>query len=78
MNPYGCFGWLMNLLFWALLYSGREEMEPRWSWGLALLWVALWLGASRIPGGDLFFMAVVAFLDIALVLVVLKGDVRIT
>jgi hypothetical protein len=78
VNPYGCFGWIINLVFWALLYSGRDELDPRWRWSLALVWVALWLGASRIPGGDLFFMSLVALLDIILVMVVLKGDVRIT
>lgn len=74
----GCYGWLVNLVFWALLYQGRDELDPRWRWGLAFVWVALWLGASRIPGGALFFMSLVALLDIILVLVVLKGDVRIT
>ena len=67
----------MNLVFWALLYSGRDDLDGRWRWGLAAVWVALWLASSRIPGGDLFFMSLV-FLDIILVMVILKGDVRIT
>jgi hypothetical protein len=78
VGSLGCFGWLVRLVFWALLLSGRDELGPRWTWGLALLWVAVWWLCSLIPGGTHLFTSLVALTDIVLVLVVFGGDVRIT
>ena len=37
-----------------------------------------WLGLSSVPGGALVFTAIVAMLDIALVLLIFKGDIKIS
>lgn len=74
----GCFAWLAHLVFWGLLLRGRDELHPKWVWGLVLLWLAGWWASRLLPGGPYLFMSLVAVLDIVLVLVVLGGDVRIT
>lgn len=78
MGSLGCFGWLVRLIFWALLWSGRDELGLRWTSSLALLWVAGWWLCSLTPGGAYLFTSLVALADIVLVLVVLGGDIRIT
>lgn len=71
-------GALVHLVFWGLLYRGRDELGPKWTWSLALLWPLGWWASTVLPGGAYFFRSLVAVLDIVLVLVVLGGDIRIT
>lgn len=78
MSSLGCFGWIVRLVFWGLLWSDRNELGPRWTWGLALLWVVVWWLCSLFPGGPYLFISLVALADIVLVLVVFGGDIRIT
>jgi hypothetical protein len=72
---------LVRALFPALLVFGwvRGELAPRASAAFMCLGALAWLGLPRLlPGqGDLVTTAL-AILDIALVLKVFKGDVRIT
>lgn len=78
MGSLGCFGWLVQFVLWGLLYYGRHDLGPKWICTLLLLWLAGCGLFSLIPGGLYFFMAFVALMDIALVLVVFQGDVRLT
>jgi hypothetical protein len=65
--------------FWLLLVYGWfwDEIGPR---GLAVfvaLWLAGWFGLRFVPYGEAIFPSYVAVLDIALVFLVFKGDVRL-
>jgi hypothetical protein len=66
------------LVFLGLLVVGWKDLGLK---GTVLL-IALLLGAnwalSRLPGGSNFLTPFTAVLDIVLVLVVLKRDIRIT
>jgi len=73
----------MNLLapiavwgFWILLVAGwlLGELHVRGTAFFVLLWFAGFVGASFVVQGMLF-IPYVAVLDIALVLVIFKGDV---
>ncbi|HEV8578158.1 MAG TPA: hypothetical protein VGX68_03665 [Thermoanaerobaculia bacterium] len=74
----GCFAAIVHLVFWSLLLGGRDELSPKWRWGLVLAWPAGWWISSQIPGGGYAFMSLVALADIVLILAVLGGDVRLT
>ena len=75
----------MNLLapaalwgFWILIAAGLMSGELRRT-GTAVfvaLWVAGFAASGRVLGGTLF-LPYVAVLDIALVLVIFKGDIRL-
>jgi len=73
----GCFEWVARLAFWGLLFYGRDELGPKWTWTLALLWLAGWWLSGLFPGGPYVFMSLVAMIDIVLVLVVFQGDIRL-
>jgi hypothetical protein len=75
-------GWIAQAAFWCLLVYG-------WVWRVLdfkpvvlflLLWVAAWIGLPYIPYGPAasMFSPCVAALDVALVFVIFKGDVRLT
>jgi hypothetical protein len=75
----------MNLLapvavwgFWLLLAAGwmLGELHGRGTAVFVLLWIA-GMAASRFVLGGALFTSYVAFLDIALVLTIFKGDVRL-
>ena len=71
--------WIAHVAFWVLLAYGWffDELGPK---GLAVF-VALWLagmfGLPFIPYGAALFSSFVAVLDIALVFIIFKGDVRL-
>lgn len=69
-------GAVAHLAFWVLV--ARAWMERGLPLPLAFsgLWVAGYLGLPAL-GASLFFLPYVAVLDIALVLIVFKGDVRL-
>ena len=69
-----------QLAFWLLILRGVLGGELRRAW--AAVFVALWLGSSlsipRLPFAAPLATSFVAALDIALVFIIFKGDVRIT
>lgn len=71
---------IAHTAFWVLLAYGWfwEDLGPR---GIALfvaVWVAGYFAIRLIPnGGDMFF-SYVAVLDVVLVFLIFKGDVRLT
>lgn len=73
MGSVSAAGWLAHGVFWALLIVGWQDLWPR----KTALFVAIWLaGYAGLPfvHGELFFMPLVAILDIALVFLVFYGD----
>ncbi len=71
---------IAHLCFWVLLPYGWffEEIGPR---GLAVfpgVWLGGYVGLPLLPSGALLFSSWVAVLDIALVFMIFKGDVRLS
>ena len=73
--------WIARLAFPALLIMGwlKGELGPKVLGLFVILGCVSWFGLPRLmPTGELFVTSALASLDIALVLMVFKGDVRIT
>jgi hypothetical protein len=66
-----------HVVFWVVLLVGSMEIGLRASGAFVLLWVAGYLGSGLLPNSELVFVSYVALLDIVLVLMVFKGDVRL-
>ena len=71
--------WIAHGAFWLLtILAAAVEQRIR----LAAIFVALWLlgyaGSAWLTYASAWFLSYVAALDIALVLFVFKGDVRLT
>lgn len=71
--------WIAHGAFWLLtIITAVVEQRIR----LAAIFVALWLvgyaGSAWLTYASAWFMSYVAVLDIALVLFVFKGDIRLT
>jgi hypothetical protein len=76
----GIAGWIVLIVFWAVLAIGVsfDEVRPRTAAILVALWLAGRFGLPRLlPYGDAFVTPYVALLDLVLVLLVFKGDVRL-
>ena len=67
---------IAHVAFWLLLGRLWIESGLRPALVFAVLWLAGYIGLPLL-GGSLFFVSYVAVLDIALVLMVFKGDVHI-
>jgi len=65
------------LIFWILIFLARHEL----GWRGCLIAVALWLGllfACFYSGlSSYVFVAIQAFIDVVLILLVFKGDIPI-
>lgn len=66
--------------FWVLLVYGWfwDEVGPRSATILLVLWLVGYFGLPFIRYGDAMFSSFVAMLDVALVFMIFKGDVRLT
>ena len=71
---------IAHVAFWVLLVYGWfwDELGLRGVGVFLVLWIAGFLGAGWIPHGDSMFFSYVALLDVALVLIVFKGDLPVT
>ena len=71
---------IAHLAFWLLLAYGWfwDEIGPRGIALFLLLWLAGMIGLRFVAKGDALFPSFVALLDIALVFLIFKGDVRLT
>jgi len=77
----GFIAWAAWFAFPTLLVLGwlREDLSPTVIAAFVMIAVIAWLGIPRlIPYGDTMVTSVLALLDVVLVLLVFKGDVRIT
>jgi hypothetical protein len=66
--------------FWGLLVYGWacHELSPKGLAVFLLLWLVGLIGLPYVPYGNALFSPFVAALDIALVFVIAKGDVRLS
>jgi hypothetical protein len=72
--------WIAHLTFWALLVYGwiRNELGVRGIAVFLTLWVAGLYGLPYVSNyGQALFSSFVAVLDIALVFLIFKGDIRL-
>ena len=71
---------IAEIVFWGALSIGwfSGELGPRLTVVFVLVWLASYAGSSYVPQGDYLFPSLVALLDIILVLVIFKSDIRLT
>ena len=71
-------GWIAHAAFWIVIAIAAEGARYR----LTAIFIGLWLigyaAARSAAFGAAWFMPYVAALDIALVLIVFKSDIRLT
>jgi hypothetical protein len=69
-----------HVAFWVLLAYGWfwDELSGRGVLIYLLLWLVARIGLAYTNFGDAMFTPIIAVLDIALVLWIFKGDVRLT
>jgi hypothetical protein len=68
---------IAHILFWILLLIGASEIGRRGCAVYVVLWLIGYLGSGWILSGGFLFLSYVAVLDIALVIHVFQGDVRL-
>jgi hypothetical protein len=71
--------WFAHLSFWALMTWGwyTRELGLKGILAFLALWAAGLYGLPYVPYGTALFPSYVAFLDVALVLAIFKGDVPV-
>jgi hypothetical protein len=79
MSSAGLASLVAHLAFWLLLFCGwlTEDVGARGIVIYAIAWLAGLFLLPYVPYGDALFSPAVAILDIALVLTIFKGDVRL-
>ena len=70
--------WLAHVAFWVLLALAAKAARWRILGVFLALWVIGYVASGEVAALSLFFMPFVAVLDIALVFIVLKRDIRLT
>ena len=82
MGSAGIAAWIAQVAFWGLLLYGWAlgELNLKRIGIILLLWLAGRVGLPYVPyePAHAMFSSFVAVLDIALVFMIFKGDVRIT
>jgi hypothetical protein len=80
MDSAAVAGWIAHAAFWTLLLLGAwsDDLRPRAIAAFLILWLAGLVGLPYIPYGSGLFTSYVAVLDVVLVFIVLKSDVRLT
>ena len=81
IDTHAVAGWIAQLAFWVLLSLGVffGELSRRAVIVFLVLWVVGYVGLPRLsPDGGFAVMPYTAVLDIALVWLVFKGDVRLS
>lgn len=80
MGSVGIAAWIAKIAFLALLIWGATSGELR-STGIAVflvLGIGAWIGLPYVARGGDFVTPALALIDVALVFVVLKRDIRLT
>jgi hypothetical protein len=70
-------GWIAHVAFLALILVGAGELGLKKASMFFVLWAAGFAARPYVPLGPALFTTYVAILDIALVLIVFRGDIRI-
>ena len=73
-------GWIAHIAFWALVLLGSisGELRVKPAAVLLIVWLAGVFGLPHVPLGAGLVTSFVAVLDVVLVFIVFKGDVRLT
>lgn len=71
-------GFVAHAAFWVLLVIAATTMRLRNVAVFVGLWTIGYLGSRGFRGGDFVFQSYVALLDIVLVLMVFKRDIRLS
>ena len=71
---------IAHVAFWVLLAYGWfwEELGPKGIVAFVALWVGGKYALALIPQGPDMFFSWVALLDVALVFIIFKGDIRLS
>jgi hypothetical protein len=79
MGSVGIAAWIAKLLFLGLMIAGivTGQLRARAIVVFLVLGAFAWVGLPHLPRGADFVTSALAVVDIALVFVVYKGDVRI-
>lgn len=70
-------GLAAHIAFWVILLLGGDDLGLRRASVFVAAWIAGYFAPSWLPGGNFLFDSWVAVLDIVLLLLVFKGDVRV-
>ena len=70
--------WIAHGAFWMLIVYAAAILGARRVAVFIALWLIGYAGSAWVQQGTTLFMSYVAMLDIALVLMVFKGDIRLT
>lgn len=68
--------WIAHAAFWVLLALAAKDGRWRIIGVFAAVWVIGYVASGQVAALSLFFMPFVAVLDIVLVFIVLKRDIR--
>jgi hypothetical protein len=73
-------GWIAQILFWALILLGvgSGELGIKGTAIFVTVWLAAYIGLPLVSFGSLFLTPFIAVLDVVLVFLVFKGDVRLS
>ena len=77
MGSAGIGGLVAHIVFWVLIVVGWNELGVRRVAAFVAIWVVAFLGRSYVPFGPDLFGPFLAILDIVLVFLIFKGDVRL-
>ena len=78
MGAVGAGYWVGHAAFWILVVLAVVQLGGRRAALFVGLWIIGYAGSAWLQQGTALFMSYVALLDIALVLMLFKGDVRLT
>jgi hypothetical protein len=80
MGSAGVAAWIAHLVFWILVVWGwaTESLSLRGAVIAVVLWLVPFLTLDYVPAAAGFFSPYVAVLDIGLVFLLFRGDVRLT
>jgi hypothetical protein len=70
--------WIAHGAFWLLMAFAALERGARTVVAFAVLWLVGYAGSAWLTQGTPLFVSYVAILDIALVLLVFRSDVRLS
>ena len=70
--------WIAHAAFWLLIVIAAAERGVRRVAVFIVLWLIGYAGSGWLQQGTPLFVSYVALLDVVLVLLIFKGDVRLT
>ncbi len=65
------------LLFWLLIFLGREELGLKGGLIALAIWAGLLIGFFALSISPYIFVAAQAILDVVLILIIFGGDIKI-